>query len=79
MGSISFLHGSHPFAELSHDGFVKPVVNTTPTRNIAAIKWLHVSQMPAIQVQWHDQILADFSKVFQSLWNGSLSDWNCLH
>ena len=36
VGSISFLHGSHSFAELVQDGFVKPVRTTASTQNIAA-------------------------------------------
>ena len=36
VGSISFLHGSHSFAELIHDGFVKPVRTAASTRHIAA-------------------------------------------
>ena len=79
VGSIYFPHGIYSFAELEHDGFVKPVRTAASTRNIAAATWLHVSPMPTIQVQWHDQILANFSKVVQSLWNGSLTDWGFLH
>ena len=35
LGSIYFLHGSHLFAELMHDGFVKPVRTAASTPNIA--------------------------------------------
>ena len=59
-----------------HDGFVKPVQTAVLTPNIAAVTWLQVSPMPAIQVQWLDRIYIDFSKTIQSLWNGSLTDWD---
>ena len=49
------------------------------TQKITAAIWLHISPMPAIQVQWHDRTLAVFSKIIQSLWNGSLTDWDFLH
>ena len=77
--SISFLHGSHSFAELVHDGFVKPLRTAAFTRNIAAATLLHVSHMPAIKVKWHHWIYADFSKIIQSLWNWSLTNWDFLY
>ena len=36
VGSIYLLHGSHSFAELLHDGFVKPVRTAASARNTAA-------------------------------------------
>ena len=36
MGSITFLHGNHLFAELGHGGFVKPVRTVAFTQNSAA-------------------------------------------
>ena len=79
VGSITFLQGSHLFAELGHGGFVKPVRTAAFTQNPAAATWLHISSIPAIQVQWNGWILADFSKTFQSFRNGSLTDWDFLH
>ena len=59
--------------------FVKPVRTAAPTRNITAVTCLHVSPLPVIYVQWHERVLADFSKIIQSLWNGSLTDWDFVH
>ena len=47
--------------------------------HITATTWLHVSPMPAIQVQWHDRILTHFSKIIHGLWNQSLTDCDFLH
>ena len=44
MSSIYFLHGSHSFAKLLHDGLVKPVQTAGSTKNISAT-WSHVSPM----------------------------------
>ena len=74
MGSISFLHGSHSFAELMYNGFVKPVQVDAYTGSIAAATWLHIWPMPAVQVQSHNRILANFLKIIQSLWKGSLTN-----
>ena len=67
VGSISSLHGSHSFPELVHDGFVKPVRTAASNRNITAATCLRISPMPSIQVQCHDRIFADLSKIIQSL------------
>ena len=76
---LNFLHGSYSFAEVMHDVFFKPVLTTASTQNTVVATWLHLSPMPEIQVQWQNRIFADFSKTIQSLWNGSLTDWDFLH
>ena len=45
VSSIYFLHGSHSFAKLLHDGLVTPVQTAGSTQNISAATWSHVSPM----------------------------------
>ena len=78
-GSIVFRFCSHLLSLLVPTELIKLIQTAASTRYIAAATWLHVSPIPAIQVQWQVFIFAVFSSIIQSLRNGSHIDWDFLN